>query len=83
MTRVAEFSIEEMFVRRWSPRAMSGQSVTEAELLRLFEAARWAPSGGNSQPWRFAYAIAGEPEFARFLTCSLMETRFGAIGRGR
>lgn len=66
MTRAAEFSIEEMFVRRWSPRAMSGQSVTEAELLRLFEAARWAPSGGNSQPWRFAYAIAGEPEFARF-----------------
>ena len=45
---------------------MSGQPLTEAELFRLFEAAHWAPSGGNVQPWRFAYAVAGEPDFARF-----------------
>ncbi len=66
MTRVAEFDVEPMFLSRWSPRAMSGQPMTEAAMLRLFEAAHWAPSGANLQPWRFAYAIAGEPDFARF-----------------
>lgn len=64
MTRVAEYPIEPLFLSRWSPRAMNGQPVTEELLLRLFEAAHWAPSGGNSQSWRFAYAIHGEPEFA-------------------
>jgi nitroreductase len=45
-----------MFVDRWSPRAMSGAAVSEAELQVLFEAARWAPSAGNFQPWRILYA---------------------------
>lgn len=44
---------------RWSPRAMSGEEVTEEELARLFEAARWAPSSYNRQPWRFLYARRG------------------------
>lgn len=63
MTRVAEFSIEEMFVRRWSPRAMSGAPLAQAELFKLLEAARWAPSSGNNQPWRFIYALAGTADF--------------------
>ncbi len=45
---------------------MNGDPLTEAELMRLFEAARWAPSSGNIQPWRFVYARAGTPPFARF-----------------
>lgn len=45
-----------LFVNRWSPRAMSGEPLTEAELMTLFEAARWAPSCFNNQPWRFLYA---------------------------
>ncbi len=64
MTRVAQYPIEPMFLHRWSPRAMNGQPLSEDSLWRLFEAAHWAPSGGNSQSWRFVYAIAGEPEFA-------------------
>ncbi|MBP6608733.1 MAG: nitroreductase family protein [Deltaproteobacteria bacterium] len=64
MTRVAQYPIEPMFLHRWSPRAMNGQPLSEESLWRLFEAAHWAPSGGNSQSWRFVYAIAGEPEFA-------------------
>ena len=35
---------------------MSGEPISEPELLTLFEAAHWAPSSGNSQPWRFLYA---------------------------
>ncbi len=48
--------VDPMFVRRWSPRAMNGEAIRQAELETLFEAARWAPSCANSQPWRFIYA---------------------------
>jgi nitroreductase len=44
--------------------AMSGEPIAEAELLRLFEAARWAPSCANNQPWRFIYGLAQTPYFA-------------------
>lgn len=54
--RIADHEIEPLFIRRWSPRAMTGEPLTEGELLRLFEAARWAPSTYNEQEWRFLYA---------------------------
>jgi nitroreductase len=54
--RTPAFPIQPLFVDRWSPRAMSGQALSETELMTLFEAARWAPSCGNFQPWRFLYA---------------------------
>lgn len=54
--RQPDHAIEPLFVERWSPRAMSGEEVTSEELERLFEAARWAPSSYNGQPWRFVYA---------------------------
>ncbi len=44
---------------------MNGQPLSEADLMRLFEAARWAPSCANAQPWRFVYGRAGTPHFAR------------------
>lgn len=43
---------------RWSPRAFDSTDVTDDELRRLFEAARWAPSSANEQPWRFVTANA-------------------------
>ena len=46
---------------------MNGDPITEADMMRLFEAARWAPSSGNAQPWRFVYARAGTPHFAGLL----------------
>lgn len=55
--------IDPAFVRRWSPRAFSGQALTRAQLASLVEAARWAPSCFNAQPWRFAYALAGTSGF--------------------
>lgn len=54
--RKADFPIDDLFLRRWSPRSMSGEPLTEQELLTLFEAARWAPSSFNEQEWRFLYA---------------------------
>jgi nitroreductase len=54
--RSADHEIEPIFLERWSPRAFSGAAISESELMRLFEAARWAPSSYNSQPWRFVYA---------------------------
>jgi nitroreductase len=56
MTRKADHKIADIFIKRWSQRAMSGESISEEELMALFEAARWAPSSFNSQPWRFIYA---------------------------
>lgn len=45
--------------RRWSPRAFGSRDVSDADLTRLFEAARWAPSAYNEQPWRFLVARRG------------------------
>jgi len=50
----ADHDIHELIRRRWSPRAFdAGRVVPRAELSRLFEAARWAPSSRNEQPWRY------------------------------
>jgi nitroreductase len=54
--RRSDYPIDPLFLDRWSPRAMSGEEITETELLTLFEAARWAPSSYNGQPWRILYA---------------------------
>jgi len=56
-----------LLVDRWSPRAMSGEAVAETELMALFEAARWAPSSGNQQSWRFLYARRDTPHFTTYL----------------
>jgi nitroreductase len=54
--RKADHEILDLFLQRWSPRAMSGEKVPQEELMRLFEAARWAPSTYNEQEWRYLYA---------------------------
>lgn len=65
--RKAHHSIEPLFLKRWSPRALSGASVSEADLHRLFEAARWAPSSYNEQEWRYLYARRETPQWNTFL----------------
>ena len=59
--------VETLLYHRWSPRAMSGQTLPKAELMRLFEAARWAPSSFNEQPWRFVYAERNGEHWPHFL----------------
>lgn len=57
--RNAQHSIAPIFIDRWSPRAYTGETIDDATLFSLFEAARWAPSANNSQPWRFIYTKNG------------------------
>ena len=65
--RSAEHPIDIQFLDRWSPRAFTEETIPESTLLTFFEAARWAPSSYNSQPWRFAYARRGTEHWTRFL----------------
>ncbi|WP_395697734.1 nitroreductase family protein [Methylocella sp.] len=65
--RKAHHPVDRMFVERWSPRAFSGEEIPQKDLAILFEAARWAPSSYNSQPWRFFYARPGDANFAGFV----------------
>ena len=60
----------ELIQKRWSPRAYSAQSVDEDTILTLFEAARWAASSGNEQPWRFIYATQEQTErYGKLFAC--------------
>jgi nitroreductase len=54
--RKPTFRINPLILNRWSPRSMSGEELDEDTTMSLFEAARWAPSSYNNQPWRFIYA---------------------------
>ncbi|HEY5935776.1 MAG TPA: nitroreductase family protein, partial [Kofleriaceae bacterium] len=65
--------IEPIFLRRWSPRAMSGDALDPATLATLFEAARWAPSTYNEQEWRFLYTHRAGADW---------DTFFGLLAEG-
>jgi nitroreductase len=67
MPRTPAHPVDPLFPRRWSPRALSGAPLAREALLTLLEAARWAPSGGNGQPWRFVWAMRDTAAFPRFL----------------
>lgn len=54
---------------RWSPRAFADRPVTDDELLSLLEAARWAPSSSNEQPWTYLLARRGTEGFRSLLDC--------------
>lgn len=54
--RQVSYSVHPLLLNRWSPRSMTGETMTDEELLPLFEAARLAPSSYNNQPWRFLLA---------------------------
>jgi nitroreductase len=66
--RKADFPIEPLLLDRWSPQAMSGEEISQEELMRLFEAARWAPSSFNAQQWRALYARRGSEHWQTFLS---------------
>jgi nitroreductase len=59
----ADYPINSLILNRWSPRGMTGEPLSDEELMPLFEAARWAPSAYNEQPWRFIYAKRDTPEW--------------------
>ena len=62
--------IHELITARWSPYAFADRPVAKADLQSLFEAARWAPSSYNEQPWRYIVASKeNAAEFAKVLSC--------------
>ena len=66
--RQADNPVDPLFLERWSPRAFDGSELPDQDLASIFEAARWAPSAFNSQPWRFLYAKRGDADWGRFLS---------------
>ncbi len=54
--RKVNYPINPIIKNRWSPRSMTGEEMSDEELMPLFEAARFAPSSYNGQPWKFLYA---------------------------
>jgi len=67
MSRTSEYPIEPLFLDRWSPRAFDGGVILEKDLMTILEAARWAPSSSNIQPWRFVYALRSDDVWDQFV----------------
>ncbi|MEM7200596.1 MAG: nitroreductase family protein [Planctomycetota bacterium] len=58
MSRHPDADVDPQFVERWSPRSFASEPLPDTQVRALFEAARWAPSCFNEQPWRFVYAMS-------------------------
>lgn len=58
--RHSEYDIHPLFLKRWSPRAFAQEPVQDEALFAVLEAARWAPSASNEQPWRYIIARTAE-----------------------
>ncbi len=73
-TAVTDYPVNRLISERWSPYAFQDRAVSDADICSLFEAARWAPSSYNEQPWSYIVATkADAAEFQRLLSC-LVET---------
>lgn len=66
-TRITDTGLAQVFLDRWSPRAFDGSDMPEADLQTILDAARFAPSAMNHQPWRFLYARKGDANWDRFV----------------
>lgn len=64
--RKTRYQVHPLILNRWSPRSMTGEAMSDEEIFSLFEAARWAPSAYNGQPWRFLYAKRETPSWDIF-----------------
>lgn len=68
--------IHDLLAQRWSPYAFDGRSVTPDDARAIFEAARWAASSYNEQPWRFIVALRDDGEgFNQVLSCLVEANR--------
>ena len=80
--RQPQYPVDPLFPNRHSPRAMSGAHVPRETLMILFEAAHWAPSSNNNQPWRFVYALRGSEAWPRFLDLLVPKNRAWCVNAG-
>ena len=65
--RIPDYPIEKLFVERWSPRSYHASPMPASDLLTILEAARWAPSAFNIQPWRFLYSHREDKHWKTYL----------------
>lgn len=80
--RKPEVETDTIFINRWSPRAMSGETVDRDLLMTLFEAAKWAPSSFNEQPWRFIYVTRDHANWNGFLSLLMEQNQLWARNAG-
>jgi nitroreductase len=66
MARQADHPVDSLFTNRWSPRSFTSEEVPLDVLHTALEAARWAPSASNAQPWRFIFARNGDASWGKF-----------------
>ncbi len=66
---ITTLDIHPVIKNRWSPRSFSDKAVSEEQLQRILEAARWAPSSFNEQPWRFIVGIKGDETYKKLYDC--------------
>ena len=64
--RTPDHPVDPQFPARWSPRSFAADTLSEAQVMSLLEAARWAPSASNQQPWHFAYALRDDANWQAF-----------------
>src|SRR3954451_10805439 len=77
--RHTDYPVHELIAKRWSPRAFADTPVEPEKLRSLFEAARWAASSGNEQPWRYIVATkSSQPEYDRLLSVLVERTQLWA-----
>jgi nitroreductase len=77
----ADHPIQDLLARRWSPRSFADEAVPGKILVSLFEAARWAPSSFNEQPWFFLVAAKEDrAAFERMLACLMPANQAWAKG---
>lgn len=65
--RATTRAVDSLFLDRWSPRAFDSSAIPQEDLDTIFDAARWAPSAFNYQPWRFLYAHRDDADWQRFV----------------
>lgn len=65
--RAPDHPINPIFHERWSARSFTGETMPAGDILTMFEAARWAHSSANRQPWRFTYALRGDANFEQYV----------------
>ncbi len=66
---ITSLDIQPLIKNRWSPRSFSSKPVSADKIERIFEAARWAPSSFNEQPWRFIVGIKGDSTWEKLYDC--------------
>ena len=67
-SRSSSHPIHPLFIKRWSPRAFDPVELSDTDIRTMIEAARWAPSAYNIQPWRFIYCLRQDAEWDLYIS---------------